>query len=121
MRFRYLAFLTLMSTVSHAQFKPAVVVNGVTYAATANTPEHVTYVQQDFLDFSLAADSFFVDVMTDAQWDLAGDQLVAEGAFWSNGMYYTPDGCQVFVSEDRDKDTGHLLIVRLFGSIDPAE
>ena len=118
MRFRYLAFLTLMSTLSHAQFKPAVVVNGVTYAATANTPEHVTYVQQDFLDFSLAADSFFVDVMTDAQWDLAGDQLVAEGAFWSNGMYYTPDGRQVMIGDDRDQDTGGLMIFTLFGSIE---
>jgi len=99
-----------------AQFKPTVVVNGVTYNATTNTPQHVTYIQQDFKDFSLAADSFYVDVMTEAQWDMSSNIIVSNGGVWSNGMYHLPNGCQVFVSDDRDKYTGDLLIVRLFGS-----
>lgn len=101
-----------------AQFNPTVVVNGVTYQATQNSVEHVTYVQQDYLDFSLAADSFYVDVMTDAQWDSAGDQLVAEGAYFKNEMYHTIDGRQVMVSDDRDPDTGGLMIFTLFGSLE---
>lgn len=101
-----------------AQFKPVVVQNGITYTATVNTPTHATYIQQDYKDFSLAPDSFYVDVMTDVQWDFASDRIVAEGGVWANGMYHLPNGCQVFVSDDRDKHTGGLLIIRLFGSVD---
>lgn len=102
-----------------AQFKSEVVINGITYKAKVNDGKHATFIQQDNFDFSLAADSFYVDVMTEEQWDKATDVLVKEEkAVFQNGMYHTPKGCQVFVSEDRDKYTGDLLIIRLFGSED---
>jgi len=67
----------------------------------------------------LAADSFYIDVMTETQWDAYSNLIVAqEGATWANDMYHTNNGCQVFVGEHRSKHTGGLLIYRLFGSKD---
>ena len=115
---RKLMIVLAMSLGSQAvaQFKPEVVVNGVTYSATTNTPIHVTYVQQDFLDFTLAADSFYIDVMTIDQWDFSSSLIVQSGGVFRDGMYLLPNGCQVFVSDETDPITGDLMIVRLFGS-----
>jgi len=115
-----LLFAGLALTLSaSAQFKDQLVVHGITYNVTDNSPSHATYVQQDFKDFSLAADSFYIDVMTETQWDAYVKLIVAqEGATWENDMYHTNNGCQVFVGEHRSKHTGNLLIYRLFGSKD---
>ena len=99
-----------------AQFKPTTEVNGITYKATTNTSNHVTYIQQDYLDFPLAADSFYVDIMTIDQWDLSSSSIVESGGKFSDGMYHLPNNCQVFVSDQKDSATGNLIIVRLFGS-----
>jgi hypothetical protein len=118
-KFLYAGMIVLAMSLGSqaiAQFKPQVVVNGVTYTATTNTPIHVTYVQQDFLDFTLAADSFYIDVMTIDQWDFSSSLIVQSGGVFSDGMYHLPNGCQVFVSDETDPITGDLMIVRLFGS-----
>lgn len=99
-----------------AQFKPTTEVNGVTYKAANNTSKHVTYIQQDYLDFSLAADSFYVDIMTVDEWDLSSTLIVESGGIFSDGMYHLPNNCQVFVSDQKDSDTGDLMIISLFGS-----
>ena len=120
MKNTFLAVFVLLGSAIYAQnFKDEIVINGISYAAVKNTPEHVTYIQQDNFDFSLAADSFYVDVMTENQWDAYSNLIVSqEGAAWANDMYHTNNGCQVFVGEHRCKYTGNLLIYRLFGSID---
>ena len=113
-------FAGLALTLSaSAQFKDQLVVHGITYNVNDNSPSHATYVQEDFKDFSLAADSFYIDVMTEAQWDAYSTLIFAqEGATLIDGMYHTNNGCQVFVGEHRCKYTGNLLIYRLFGSKD---
>lgn len=117
-KFIAIAALILGSQAAAQNFQPTVQVNGVTYNATVNTPTHVTYVQQDFMDFSLAADSFYVDVMTEEQWMFALKDVLDQGGIWNNEMYHLPTGEQVFVSDNLDPTTGNLMIVRLFGSID---
>lgn len=115
----FATFVLLAGAASAQHFKNDYVVNGIAYKASVNEDMHVTYIQQDNFDFPLAADSLYIDVMTAQQWDAYSDLIIAqEGAKWANGMYHTNTGCQVFVSEARDKYTGNLLIVRLFGSVD---
>lgn len=113
-----LCVLSLFSFNSFAQFKEQVVINGISYDAAVNTALHATYIQKDYLDFSLAPDSFYVDSLTDEEWDIRGDELISDGAVWQNGMYHTGDGRQVMVGDERDTANGNLLIFTLFGSVD---
>lgn len=119
MKVRITVFLFLLPLMAIAQFKSHYEVNGVNYLAVKNNPNHVTYVQQNHFDNELAADSLYIDVMTESEWDEYSKKLVdTEGAKFQNGIYQTNTGCQVFVSDARDKYTGNLLIVRLFGSVE---
>jgi hypothetical protein len=120
MKNTFLAVFVLLGSAIYAQnFKDELVINGISYAAVKNTPEHATYIQQDNFDFSLAADSFYIDVMTENQWAEHMDFIVKiEGAELNNGIYRTSSGCDVFVGDFIDKSTNNLLIYRLFGSID---
>lgn len=111
-----------LGSQAFAQFKDVVIVNGITYTAKDKDLDGAVYIQQDHFDFTLAADSFYVDVMTEAQYNAYARFLVKEEkAEYVNGMYHVKDGSQVFVSEDRDKTTGNLMVIRLFGSVDTGQ
>lgn len=114
------ATLVLLASAASAQhFKNDYFVYDIAYKASVNEDLHVTYIQQDHFDFALAADSLYIDVMTEKQWESYSKLIIAqEGAKLANGIYHTNTGCDVFVSESRDKYSGNLLIVRLFGSVD---
>ena len=75
-----LVFAILLATQTKAQslFKDTRVVNGVRYTAAYNSPEKVMYVQQDHFSFTLAADSFSIQVMNDVQWNAYADFLIKE-------------------------------------------
>lgn len=99
------------------QFKPNVIVNGISYKAKVMSNEHATYIQQSDFQNTLAADSFYVDVMTEESWNHF--QLTIQNEFegkLNNDIYTLNDGRQIFKSEDRDKYSGNLLIITLFGS-----
>jgi len=113
----------LLATEAQAQklFKDSLSVNGVTYKATYNSPEKVMYIQQDYFDFTLAADSFSIQVMNEIQWTAYKDVLVAEGAFFRNGLYHLPNDEQVFKTTKQDEYLDGTYVYHLFGSVDTGQ
>jgi len=119
-----LVVATIFATQSSSQelFKEERVIHGITYLATFNTPTKAVYVQQDYFDFTLAADSFYVQVMTDLEWDAFRTYLmVEEDAFFRNGLYHLPDNRQVFNTGKKDDFFDGTYIYQLFGSVDTSQ
>ena len=111
-----LAVLFATQTQAQKQFKDTRVVHGVTYRAAYNSPEKVMYIQQDHFDFTLAADSFSIQVMNEAQWNAYVEFLVKEeDAFFRNGMYHISEEEQVFNSNKKDEFLEGTYIYHLFG------
>ncbi len=113
----------LLGTQVEAQklFKDSRTVNGITYEAAYNSPEKVMYVQKDYFDFTLAADSFSIQVMNETQWTAYKDVLVAEGAFFRNGLYHLPNDEQVFKTTKQDEYLDGTYVYHLFGSVDTGQ
>lgn len=119
-----LVLAVLFATQTQAQklFKDTRVVHGVTYRAAYNTPEKVMYIQQDHFDFTLAADSFSIQVMNEAQWNAYVEFLVKEeDAFFRNGLYHLPNNEQVFNTKKEDEFLEGTYIYHLFGSVDTGQ
>lgn len=119
-----LVIAVLLATQTQAQklFKDTRVVNGVSYKAAYNSPEKVMYIKQDHFDFTLAADSFSIQVMTEDQWVAYVDFLVTEEkAFLRNGLYHLPNDEQVFNTKKEDEFLEGTYIYHLFGSKDTGQ
>lgn len=117
-----LAVLFATQTQAQKQFKDTRVVHGVTYRAAYNSPEKVMYIQQDHLDFTLAADSFSIQVMNETQWNAYVEFLVKEeDAFFRNGLYHLPNNEQVFNTKKEDEFLDGTYIYHLFGSVDTGQ
>ena len=117
-----LAILLVTQTQAQSLFKDTRVVNGVRYTAAYNSPQKVMYVQQDHFDFTLAADSFSIQVMNDIQWNAYVDFIVKEeDAFFRDGMYYIPNDEQVFNTKKEDEFLDGTYIYHLFGSVDSGQ
>jgi len=115
-----LLIAVIIATQAKAQklFKDTRTVNGVTYKTSYNTPERVMYIQQDNFEFTLAADSFSIQVMNESQWNSYMEVLVNNGAFFKNGLYHLPNDEQVFNTGKIDSSLGGTYIYHLFGSSD---
>lgn len=117
-----LAVLFATQAQAQKQFKDTRVVHGVTYRAAYNSPEKVMYIQQDHLDFTLAADSFSIQVMNETQWNAYVEFLVKEeDAFFRNGLYHLPNNEQVFNTKKEDEFLDGTYIYHLFGSVDTGQ
>jgi hypothetical protein len=117
-----LAVLFATQTQAQKQFKDTRVVHGVTYRAAYNSPEKVMYIQQDHFDFTLAADSFSIQVMNETQWNAYVEFLVKEeDAFFRNGLYHLPNNEQVFNTKKEDEFLDGTYIYHLFGSVDTGQ
>jgi len=117
-----LAVLFATQTQAQKKFKDTRVVHGVTYRAAYNSPEKVMYIQQDHFDFTLAADSFSIQVMNEVQWNAYVEFLVREeDAFFRNGLYHLPNNEQVFNTKKEDEFLDGTYIYHLFGSVDTGQ
>jgi len=119
-----LVLAVLFATQTQAQklFKDTRVVHGVTYKASFNSPEKVMYIQQDHFDFTLAADSFSIQVMNETQWNAYVEFLVKEeNAFFRNGLYHVSEDEQVFNTKKEDEALEGTYIYHLFGSKDTGQ
>jgi len=117
-----LAVLFATQTQAQKKFKDTRVVHGVTYRAAYNSPEKVMYIQQDHFDFTLAADSFSIQVMNEAQWNAYEAFLIKEKeAFFKNGLYHLPNNEQVFNTKKEDESLDGTYIYHLYGIKDTAK
>jgi len=118
MRKLMIVLAVCLGSQAFAQFKEEVKVNGVSYKASAINELQATYIQQDYFDFTLAADSFYVDVVTESQWEKHSEGLLTQGAVVEFDIYNMLDGRQLYISGERHKKTGDLMLITLYGSVD---